>query len=260
MIESERTVNDNAIHGEDLPRRVCAQLLAEPTRYSLWHARHETGMGTVAGAGRRERQILTLRGYSLVQVHRAALVRYLRDHRVIGTARVQTLRGFYGILDPQESAVAEHRNYLLAASSQLCAAEVLELVGDQDGLELLRRYELAYGQFFSMFCEYTRARQEGRPYLLTSLIPEVRATAKRLRRRILDGDALPPAPVARARRPVRIKTFPPTGASPAPTSTPREVAGAQRDKRPRSLWVQAMSLVRVPRPSSRTSVTESVRR
>ena len=50
-------------------------------------------------------------------------------------------------------------------------------------------YEHAYGQFFSMFCELSRAKQGGEPYLLGSLMPEVRTVATNLRRRILAGDS-----------------------------------------------------------------------
>ncbi len=260
MLESEQTVSNQATNGEEVPRRVCAQLLAEPTRYSVWHSHHENRMVTVAGARRRERQILTLRAFSLEQVHRTALVRYLREYRVVGSAREQTLKEFYGILDPQESAVVEHRNYLLAASSQLCAADLLELVGDQGGLDLMRSYELAYGQFFSMFCEYSRARREGQPYLLTSLIPEVRGTAQRLHRRILAGELLPPVQVVRSQRPIRVKTFPSMAANRPPASTPSAAADATQGRQPQSLLVQAMNLVRVPRANARSEQNESGRR
>jgi hypothetical protein len=73
---------------------------------------------------------------------------------------------------------------------------LLELVGDTRGLELLRGYETAYGQYFSMFCERARAKRDGSRYLLSSLLPEVRATAQRLRERVLGGHALPARPVA----------------------------------------------------------------
>jgi hypothetical protein len=196
MLESERTVHDRAIHGEEIPRRVCSQLLSDSFRYALWHARHENRMGAVAAAKRRESQILTLRSLSVQQVHRTALVRYFRDQRITGKARDQTLREFYGVTDARDAAVLEHRNYVIAASSQLCAADLLELVGDRHGLDLVRRYEAAYGQFFSMFCDRSRAAQNRAPYLLDTLIPEVRDTASRIRRLILEGERLPPRQIS----------------------------------------------------------------
>jgi len=148
-------------------------------------------MGGVANARRRERQVLKLRSIAIEQVHRTALVRYLRDNHVVGEERERTLRTFYGINDARDSARAEHRHYLLAASTQLCANRILELVSDVPGQDLVRNYELAYGQYFGMFCDRARALQNGQPYLLAALIPEVRGVAERIRLRILDSQVLP---------------------------------------------------------------------
>jgi hypothetical protein len=196
MIESVRTLDESARNGDGNARRVCVQLLADLSRYSLWHARHERLMSTVADEQRRERQVLSLRSLSLEQVHRTALVRYLRDNRITGAARDQTLREFHRVMDARDSALVEHRGYLLAASTQLCTHELLELIGDVRGNDLLRRYELAYGQYFSMFCDRARSRQNGTLYLLTALLPEVRDAARRLRGRILDSRLLPIRPVS----------------------------------------------------------------
>jgi hypothetical protein len=190
MLESERTVEGRAFSDEPVQSRICSQLLADDGRYSLWHARHEGHMSVVARARRRERQILSLRVVSIEQIHRTALVRHLRDHCVTGIAREQTLREFYGVTDPREAAITEHRHYLLASSTQFCAADILTMIGDHVGVELLRHYELAYTQYFSMFCERARARQMGTPYLLAMLMPEVRDAAERMRARLMDSKRL----------------------------------------------------------------------
>jgi len=197
MDESERTVHERAARGEEIPRRVCAQLIADAPRYALWHARHEDSMTTVAAVKRRERQLVTLRSISVEQVHRTALIRYLRDYGVTGTARDETLRAFYAVVDARCAAVAEHRNFLMAASSQLCATDLLELAGDDKGVELVRKYETTYGHYFSMFCDRARATQRSATYLLSGLIPEVKGNAERLRQRILTGQLLRPPPVRR---------------------------------------------------------------
>jgi hypothetical protein len=206
MRESEQTVLERASAPEEIPRRICTQLLADTARYSLWHARHEMHMSEVANARRRERQVLKLRAVAVEQVHCTALVRYLRDNHVVGGERDRTLRAFYGISDARDSALAEHRTYLLAASTQLCASEILELVGDEPGQRLVYSYELAYGQYFGMFCDRARALQSGKPYLLAGLIPEVRDVAERMRLRILDSHLLPVR-----RLPIRVT--PPTRAA-----------------------------------------------
>lgn len=145
----------------------------------------------MAGERRRDRQILSLRAAALEQVHCTALVRYLREHNVTGIARDRTLAEFYGIIDPREAAIAAHRSYLIAASSEVCAYELLDLAGDTRGLALVQTYATSHAQFFSLFCDWARARREGTPYLLSSLIPEARAHAEGLRQRILAGVLLP---------------------------------------------------------------------
>ena len=153
MLESEQAITDHASNGPPPSRRACSQVLNEPTRYVRWHVRHELRMSVVAGVRLRQRQILALRAFALEQIHSSALVRYLRDYQVVGQARDHTLREFFGVADPRDAALMAHRDYLLAASSQVCATEVLALADDTHGVELLNDYEQAYGQFFSMFCE-----------------------------------------------------------------------------------------------------------
>ena len=199
MLESEKTVHERARSSEEIPRRVCSQLLADNARYSLWHARHEGSMHAVAASKRRELQILRLRAVAVEQVHRTALTRYLRDYAVTGPARDDALREFYGLIDSRRAAVTEHRTYLLAASTQLCAGDLLELVGDEKGLDLVRRYESMHTQYFSMFCDRARAVRRRAPYLLSSLIPEVRSGADRMRERILSGQLMPPQMISFAR-------------------------------------------------------------
>lgn len=185
MRESEDAVREHAGSGEEIFRRVCSQLLANEPRYGEWHALHEAKMRNVASPRRRDPQIQALRAVAVEQVHRTALVSYLRQGRITGSARDRALGLFHGISDVRDATLAEHRSYLIAASTQVCAHDLLELVGDGDGLALIRRYELAYGQFFGMFCERAVALQTGKNYLLGSLLPEVKDVADRLRLRIV---------------------------------------------------------------------------
>jgi hypothetical protein len=218
MLESEQAITEHAHGGPLVTQRVCVQLLNEPTRYVRWHVRHEQRMGAIADARLRQRQILALRAFALEQIHGSALVRYLRDYRVVGEHRDRTLHHFFGVADSRDATIKAHRDYILAASSQVCAAELLDLADDEYGVELLNSYEQAYGQFFSMFCESERSKLEGEPYLLSSLLPEVRGTASNLRRRLLEGDS------RRQRRP-EVQRLPPR----------------------RALSIQSHSLVQLPR-------------
>lgn len=194
MTESENVLQECARRGDKASRRVCIQLISDESRYTLWFSGHDRRMLNVSSQRRRERQLLTLRSVAIEQVHRTALVRYLRDYSITGPARDQTLREFYGILDSVRSALSEHRNYLIAASTQICALDILETTGDCRGADLVRRYETTYGHFFSMFCDEARARSHNMPYLLSNLIPESKMAAARLREAILGGQLLRPAP------------------------------------------------------------------
>ena len=189
MLESEQAITDNASHGPVIIRRVCVQLLSDPQRYATWHARHERRMGAVAEARLHQRQILALRAFALEHTHGSALVGYLRDHAIKGEARDRMLRDFFGVVDCREAALMAHRDYLLAASSLVCAMELLDLASDRRGIELLIEYQQAYGHFFMLLCESSRAHREGDPGLRSILLPEVRAVATTLRRRILESDS-----------------------------------------------------------------------
>jgi hypothetical protein len=225
MRESEQAINKHAHAGPVVIQRVCTQLLNEPTRYVRWHVRHEVRMSAVAEARLRQRQILALRAFALEQIHGSALVRYLRDYHVVGARRDSTLHHFFGVADSRDAALRAHRDYILAASSQVCAADLLDLANDNYGVQLLADYEQAYGQFFSMFCESERSKQDGEPYALGTLLPEVRTVASNLRRRILEGDS------RRERRP-EVQRLPPL----------------------RTLSIQSHTLVRLPQRNDRPSV------
>jgi hypothetical protein len=194
MRESEDAVREHAGSGDDVWRRVCSQLIASRPRYAEWHASHEMKMGKVAGARIRGPQVGGLRTVAVQQIHRTALVNYLRLGRVTGPARDSALQLFHGVSDLRDATLAEHRSYLVAASTQVCAHDLLELVGDGEGLSLIRHYELAYTQYFAMFCERAFALQTGRNYLLGSLLPEVKDVADRLRLKIVGSQLRPLAP------------------------------------------------------------------
>ena len=190
------TIHGWAADGDIGAGHVCRQLVEQPDCYSLWRSWHDKRMVSVAANARRDRQILALRSFHLQQIHRATLVRYLRDHGIIGVDRELTLQEFYGPIDSQRAAVTEHKTYLISASSQLCADQLLELIGDHRGLTLLRDYQGIYEEYFAMFCDNARAVRRNSTYLLQGLIPDAKAEAKALRERILGGHGLPSGLVA----------------------------------------------------------------
>ena len=196
MVESERTVRIRARKGDVIPKRVCGQLIADPIKYDLWRFKHSNSMLGVAERKKRDLQIVALRAVHLEQIHRTSLVRYLRKHGITGEARDMTLREFYGVMDSRRAAVTEHKIYLMSASSQLCAYDLLKMVGDQGGLALLQDYQGTYGQYFGMFCDRSRATRNQTAYILNSFIDDAKAEAEAIRQRLLGGDLLPATPVA----------------------------------------------------------------
>lgn len=202
MLESEQAISDNAANGPLVARRVCAQLLSEPLRYGLWRIHHERRMNAVARARFRRGQVIALRAFALEQIHRSALVCYLRDHGVVGDARDGTLRRFLGTADSREAALAAHRDFLFAAASQICALELLELANDIQGVELLVEYQQAYGDFFRAACESARAKESDNGQAASGVLHEARAAASRVRRHVLEGDS-PRRPRSRVGAPLR---------------------------------------------------------
>ena len=185
MRESESALREYAADGENDERRVCSQLIGDHRRYDSWISFHDRKMHDVAEERRRERQLNELRVVAVGQIHRAALVRHLRDNEIKGLERDRLLTEFYGYIDPQCAVLAEHRNYMQAVSSEVCAVDLLELGGDRRGAALVRDYERKYGIYFSMYCDRAGARLAGRPYLLSTLLPEVKSNATGARERLL---------------------------------------------------------------------------
>ena len=196
MVESETTIHDRAASAGTFAGHICRQVVEQPDCYSRWYSWHDKRMLTVAERARRDQQILALRSFHLQQIHRGALVRYLREHAVTGNDRDLTLQEFYGVMDARRAAVAEHKTYLISASSQLCGYQLLDLVGDHRGLTLLQDYQRIYDEYFAMFCENARAVRRNSAYLLQGLIPDAKAEAEAIRERILGAHGLPSELVA----------------------------------------------------------------
>jgi hypothetical protein len=191
MDESERTVHAGAACGDVRIRRVCRQLVSDDVRYRFWLRRHEQPMSQVAASKYRREQIIHLRSTAVQHVHKTALVRYLSDFHITGKERDLTLAEFHGVTDPVQATIDEHHGYLLSASTGFCAEELLTMVDDSHGLDMIQSYRETYGQFFSLYCGHARAMRRGRSYLLAGLMPELRTKAAQTRERILAGQCMP---------------------------------------------------------------------
>lgn len=190
MQESERTIREGAYATDRALRRACSQVLAHRARYRVWRTRHARWMTLVAGGREFGKQVVALRAISVRQIQKIALVRYLHDQQITGAGRDRILAEFYGVKDARDSIVMEHRLYLEAACSWICLAELLNLAGDEFGLEMLRDYDATYRDYFRLFCDRVRLAGRYESSLLDVLLPEARAAAEGLRRRIVGGELL----------------------------------------------------------------------
>jgi hypothetical protein len=191
MDESEKMVHAGAARGQDSVGRVCRQLISDEARYRFWLVRHDQRMNQVALSKTQPDQIIGLRSAALAQVHKTALVCYLRDYKITGRNRDLALAEFYGVIDTQQATIAAHQSYLLSASTGLCAEELLAMVSDTHGLRMIWDYREAYGQFFSMYCSRARAHRLGKRYLLSGFIPELKLKTTQIRKSLMTGQQLP---------------------------------------------------------------------
>ena len=191
MRESETSVHVCAETGVDPAKRVCEQLCTNPRRYAAWVSLHDTAMRAVALERQRETQIMRLRKIATLQIHRAALVRHLRSNEIGRETRERLLREYYGVLDPICAMLSEHRAYSRAVLSQICVGDLLEQGDDSEGLDLLETYQREYAVYFAIHSERRLAVAARHPSLLASLLPELKAGLRQLRRRLQSDDGLP---------------------------------------------------------------------
>ncbi len=193
MDESEKTVHAGAARGQGVVHSVCRQLVSDEARYRFWLVDHGRRMDQVAQSKYYRDQLIDLREAAIAQVHKTALVRYMRDNEIKGRDRELTLAEFYGVTDSLQAAVAAHHTYLLSASTGFCAEGLLRLVEDAHGLEMIRNYREAYGQYFGLHCARARAHREGKRYLLSGFLPEYKTKATQIRKQLMAGELLPGA-------------------------------------------------------------------
>ena len=121
--------------------------------YELWRYRHERLMRPVAQAEGRFEQPKALRAVGVRLIHRTALVDYLRAEHVTGGARDLLLTRFRNQENPRRALLNEHRDYVLAVSSEACVDWLLGRLADPFGPRLLDEYRTAYGDSFARYCE-----------------------------------------------------------------------------------------------------------
>ncbi len=186
LAESEQALW-RASAGPDRRRaHAVANVTNDHDTYELWRLRHTRLMRPVANAEGRFAQPAALRAVGVRLIRRTALVDYLREHRVVGSDRAALVTRLRRVDNARRALLDEHRDYLIAASSEACVDDLLRLLADPFGPRLLAEYRGLYAECFAAFCERIMAR-DGAANALPDRVP-LKSEALRLRQ-ILTGVA-----------------------------------------------------------------------
>lgn len=160
MDESEQALSDAALCGNSRAGRIASEVLGDAKTLRLWESRHADLVLPVAEQNRRAPQIFALRDIEVRLIHRRALIRYIRQHGVIGKRRDRLFSAFYGHMDAINAVLAEHRQYTLAVSSRLSADHLITVMSDPVSVTLLREYESIYDEYFELYCFMVMCRDD----------------------------------------------------------------------------------------------------
>lgn len=152
MDESEQALSDAAAGSRLRDARIARQILGDSKTHRLWESRHADLVLPVAETSRRETQIFALRDAEVKLLHRRALIRHIRKHRVVGENRDKLFSVFYGPVDGKNAILAEHRQYTISVSSRVSTDHLIDVMGDSVSNTLLREYDRIYSKYFESYC------------------------------------------------------------------------------------------------------------
>ena len=184
MDESELALEE-ATHSPS-PRiaRIASHVLTDAKVHRIWESCHAEWVRPIAEANRRTPQVIGLRQIEVRLTHRRALIDYIRKHKVRGTRRDRLFKAFYGPREMRDAILKEHRDYMIAVSSNISTDHLIEVMHDPTSYELLRMYEAAYTQYFELFCFVQASADSSVIEAVRGAMGDVAARAKRLRTRL----------------------------------------------------------------------------
>lgn len=172
--------NAVAAPSEDIAR-VAKTVISDGRTYRSWETRHAELLVPAARSANDRRLLAEMRCTQLRLVPQLALFNYLKEHRVVGEKRIRIFRLLHGTLDFNDSVLLEHRNFLLAESSQISSAHILKMMRDSSGYALIDRYEQAYAKYFSLKCERLVTRSRTCAELIRPLLTSAHRDMERVR-------------------------------------------------------------------------------
>lgn len=188
MRTSETALHDAVAAPAEDVARVAKTVIADSRTYRNWETRHAELLVPAARSADDRRLLAEMRAAQLRLVPRSALFNYLRENQVVGDKRVRIFRLFHGTLDFNDSVLLEHRNFLLAESSQISAAHILLMMHDNPGNALVDQYEQAYARYFALKCERLLTRSRTCAEMIRPLLSAAHQQMDRIRMRI-DNEA-----------------------------------------------------------------------
>jgi hypothetical protein len=154
LAESEAALWRVSTESDRRRSQAVAQTTNDQATYALWRRRHERLLLPVANAEGRFAQPAMLRSVGVRLILRTAFVDYVRERKIVGSARDTLARRLRGTNNPRRALLDEHRDYILAVTSEVSVDHLLEHLADPLGPRLLREYRALYTDCFASFCEH----------------------------------------------------------------------------------------------------------
>lgn len=185
MQESEQALENAASDSSCTTARIANQVLTDVKMHRLWEARHAELLLPVAEHDKRNPQIFELRRLETQVLHRSSLISYINQYKVIGERRRRLFAAFYGPRELTDAILIEHRQFVLAKSSELSADHLLGIMHDPTSEMLLQNYSAAYENYFSMYCYFACARDSVMASAVGSAMQDAQRRVDSMRQRLM---------------------------------------------------------------------------
>jgi hypothetical protein len=182
MDESEQALLEAAQKNAGTESRIAKRILGDSRTHGLWEARHAELVRPVAEEKARAPQIMALRDLEVRLVHRRALIEHIRENEIRDAERERLFSVFYSFKEFPDAVLAEHREYVLAVSSRVCADHLIDIMQDPPSRKLLRLYETTYARYFEMYCYVVGTEDTASADAAKLLMTDLRHEAERVRR------------------------------------------------------------------------------
>ena len=184
MDESEQALWDVADKRSNRAGRIVHHILNDSKSHRMWESRHAELVRPVAEEGKRTPQVIALRAIEVRLVHKRALIDHIRTNKVSGRERDQLLANFYGPRDLTDAILAEHKQYMLAVSSQVSADHLIDVMCDPISNRLINLYRSVYAEYFELYCYVASCEDSASADAAKLLMLDARKQTKILRERI----------------------------------------------------------------------------